>query len=78
VTMNRAVLPPGKELEEWVPWEFLPSDQPPLGISFTDNRGRRWRRLPKGELIEATKGRRRSRKDYMNAWIAGELDCLDY
>lgn len=49
-----------------------------LGLSFTDNQGRRWKRLPNGTLIEVTKGPRRSRKDYYNAWIAGELQDLDY
>jgi hypothetical protein len=49
-----------------------------LGLSFTDSQGRRWKRLPNGTLTEITKRPRRSRKDYMNAWIAGELDHLDY
>jgi hypothetical protein len=49
-----------------------------IGLSFTDSQGRRWKRLPNGTLTEVTKRPRRSRKDYMNAWIAGELDELDY
>jgi hypothetical protein len=49
-----------------------------IGLSFTDSQGRRWKRLPNGTLTDVTKRRRRSRKDYMNAWIAGELDHLDY
>jgi hypothetical protein len=49
-----------------------------LGLSFTDSQGRRWKRLPDGTLTEVTKRTRRSRKDYYNAWIAGELDHLDY
>jgi hypothetical protein len=49
-----------------------------IGLSFTDSQGRRWKRLPNGTLTEVTKRQRRSRKDYMNAWIAGELDHLDY
>jgi hypothetical protein len=48
-----------------------------IGFSFTDSQGRRWKRLPFGSLIEVTKRRRRSRKDFMNAWIADELDHLD-
>jgi hypothetical protein len=49
-----------------------------VGFSFTDSQGRRWKRLPNGTLTEATKRLHRSRKDYYNAWIAGELDRLDY
>jgi hypothetical protein len=49
-----------------------------LGLSFTDSRGLRWERSPDGSLTEVTKRRRRSGKDYMNAWIAGEIDQLDY
>lgn len=48
-----------------------------LGFSFTDSQGRRWKRLPDGTLIELAKQQWRSRKDYMHAWIAGELDRLD-
>ena len=50
----------------------------PLTLSFTDAAGRRWKRYPDGRLVELSRQRRRSRKDFMNAWIAGELDCLDY
>jgi hypothetical protein len=49
-----------------------------IALSFTDSQGRRWKRLPDGTLTEVTKRRRRSRKDYYNAWIAGELEHLDY
>jgi hypothetical protein len=49
-----------------------------IGLSFTDSQGRRWKRLPNGTLTEVTKQPRRSRKDYYNAWIAKELDQLDY
>jgi hypothetical protein len=49
-----------------------------IGVSFTDSQGRRWKRFPYGPLIEVTKRKRPSRKDHLNAWIAGELDCLDY
>jgi len=50
-----------------------------LGLSFTDSQGRRWKRVPiTGSLTEVTKRPRRSRKDSYNAWIAGELDRLDY
>jgi hypothetical protein len=47
-------------------------------LSFTDAAGRRWTRYPDGRLVPSDRPRRRSRKDYMNAWIAGELDQLDY
>jgi hypothetical protein len=57
--------------------DFRPRDVV-IGLSFTDSQGRRWKRLPNGTLTEVTKRPRRSRKDYMNAWIAGELDSLDY
>jgi hypothetical protein len=50
----------------------------PVSISFTDAAGRRWKRYPDGRLVEPDRPRRRSRKDYMNAWIAGEVDQLDY
>jgi hypothetical protein len=76
-TSDRSVLPPGQPIEEFVPTEFLPEGFPALGLSFTDNRGRRWKRLPNGALIEVTRRQHRSRKDYMNAWIAGELEHLD-
>jgi hypothetical protein len=49
-----------------------------IELSFTDAAGRRWIRYPDGRLVERDRPRRRSRKDYMNAWIAGELDDLDY
>jgi hypothetical protein len=49
----------------------------PVSISFTDAAGRRWKRYPDGRLVELGR-QRRSRKDFMNAWIAGELDRLDY
>jgi hypothetical protein len=48
-----------------------------LGMSFTDAAGRRWKRYPDGRLVEPNR-QQRSRKDYMNAWIAGELEHLDY
>jgi hypothetical protein len=61
--------------DEWNWWTRKAS----LGLSFTDSQGRRWKRIPvTGALIEVTKRPRRSRKDYMNAWIAGEVDQLDY
>jgi hypothetical protein len=49
-----------------------------IELSFTDAAGRRWTRYPDGRLVELDRPRRRSRKDYMNAWIAGELRDLDY
>jgi hypothetical protein len=57
---------------EWWTWKVA------LGLSFTDSLGRRWKRLPNGKLTEITKRLRRSRKDFYNAWIAGELEHLDY
>jgi hypothetical protein len=50
----------------------------PLTLTFTDAAGRRWTRYPDGRLVEPDRPRRRSRKDALNAWIAGEVDQLDY
>jgi hypothetical protein len=48
---------------------------------FTDASNQRWQRSHTGRLsrlMDRSALPRRSRKDYMNAWIAGELDHLDY
>jgi hypothetical protein len=68
-------LPPGETFRDRI--RMVPTLPGPLGLSFTDAAGRRWKRYPNGQLVELTR-RRRSRKDYMNAWITGELDRLDY
>lgn len=68
------LLPPGLEDE----LGRYPHPPGPITLSFTDAAGRRWTRYPDGRLVEPNRPRRRSRKDYMNAWIAGELDDLDY
>jgi hypothetical protein len=49
-----------------------------LALLVTDAAGRRWNRYPDGRLVEPDRPRRRSRKDFYNAWIAGEVDQLDY
>jgi hypothetical protein len=72
------VLPPLRTASEKLPDYVFPNWHVPVALSFTDSQGRRWKRLPDGTLTEITKRPRRSRKDYMNAWIAGELDHLDY
>jgi hypothetical protein len=71
-------------------WDYLPpeerSKEPydhagppgPITLTFTDAAGRRWTRHPDGRLVEPERPARRSRKDYMNAWIAGELEHLGY
>jgi hypothetical protein len=70
---------PQEHSERWAPAEWkLGTWHVVLGLSFTDSQGRRWKRVPDGSLTEVTKRPRRSRKDYMNAWIAGEVDQLDY
>jgi hypothetical protein len=69
------LLPPGGPIKVFI--DFHSSAPVVLGLTFTDSQGRRWRRVG-GTLTEVTSRRRRSRKDYMNAWIAGELDDLDY
>ncbi len=79
VEVSRPILPPGEASEGSFPM-FLGGERTglvpgPVGISFTDAAGRRWKRYPDGRLIEPGR-QRRSRKDYMNAWIAGELDHL--
>jgi hypothetical protein len=70
-------------------WDYLPPEERskessgsvgrpgPITLSFTDAAGRRWTRYPDGRLVEHGR-HRRSRKDDMNAWIAGELEHLDY
>jgi hypothetical protein len=74
---NVELVPPGETFNVAVMPGRYPIKKLVLGISFTDSQGRRWRRLPGGTLIEASQRRHRSRKDFMNAWIAGELDHLD-
>jgi hypothetical protein len=78
VTHTESLLPPGDEpVRRDIPHELLPSSFTAPGLSFTDSHGRRWKRYPIGILEEVTRSRR-SRKDYYNAWIAGELKDLDY
>jgi hypothetical protein len=67
------LLPPGESPEKSA--FFAPVG--PITLSFTDAAGRRWKRYPDGRLVEVGRRRRRSRKDRMDAWIAGELDRLD-
>jgi hypothetical protein len=69
------LLPPGRHPGPATTETYLPG---PIRLSFTDAAGRRWTRYPNGRLVERDRPRHRSRKDYMNAWIAGELDHLDY
>jgi hypothetical protein len=68
------LLPPGTRRAED---EVFPAPGGPITLSFTDAAGRRWTRYPDGRLVEVGRSSR-SRKDYMNAWIAGELQDLDY
>jgi hypothetical protein len=76
VTREESVdlLPPGWNQQEGGPRGHPPG---PITLTFTDAAGCRWTRYPDGRLVEL-KRPRRSRKDYMNAWIANELDHLDY
>jgi hypothetical protein len=80
--IGRMMLPPGQKEEGRFPMimSILHTGigPGPVGISFTDAAGRRWKRYPDGRLVELNRPLRRSRKDYMNAWIAGEVDQLDY
>jgi hypothetical protein len=69
------LLPPGRHRGRVTREAYLPG---PITLSFTDAAGRRWKRYRDGRLVELGRQRRRSRKDYMNAWIANELDHLDY
>jgi hypothetical protein len=69
------LLPPGRHPGPATSQALLPG---PITLSFTDGAGRRWTRYPDGRLVERDRPRRRSRKDYYNAWIAGELGDLDY
>jgi hypothetical protein len=73
--IQRGTLPPDEYVE--LRFRMVPTMPGILGMSFTDAAGRRWKRYPDGRLVEPNR-QRRSRKDYMNAWIAGELDHLDY
>lgn len=74
VRVLRESMPPGETIEQRL--RMVPIMPGSFGMSFTDAAGRRWKRYPDGRLVEPTR-QRRSRKDYMNAWIAGELDHLD-
>jgi len=69
------VMPPGQEQTRL---QVVPYRPGPVTLTFTDAVGRRWKRYPDGRLVEPDRPRGRSRKDYINAWIAGELDHLDY
>jgi hypothetical protein len=68
------MLPPGVRTEG--PW-LVTYPPGPITLSFTDAAGRRWKRYPDGRLVEPDRPQRRSHKDAMNAWIAGEIDQLD-
>jgi len=74
------VLPPHETLEDELdlPQLLTPPWDARIRLSFTDAAGRRWTRYPDGQLVQRDRPRHRSRKDYMNAWIAGELDYSDY
>jgi hypothetical protein len=77
LTLAERVVPPGR-ME--YPLRLSDADPPDVSawMTFTDGAGRRWTRHPDGRLVEPDRPRRRSRKDFYNAWIAGELDQLDY
>lgn len=76
VHVRLPILPPQSADEKSVDGHVLAGA--PLGLALTDSQGRRWKHYPDGRLVELARKRRRSRKDYMNAWITGELDRLDY
>jgi hypothetical protein len=73
---QRPVMAPGETFRD--ERRMVPDLPGHLGVSFTDAAGRRWKRYPDGRLVEPGRPRRRSRKDYYNAWLAGELENLDY
>jgi hypothetical protein len=77
LTLAERVVPPGRIQ---YPLRLSHADPPDVSawMIFTDAAGRRWERHPDGRLVEPDRPRRRSRKDFMNAWIAGEIDQLDY
>jgi hypothetical protein len=63
-------------------WDLQGADLPHANVwmLFTDASNQRWQRSHTGRLsrlVERSTQPRRSRKDFMNAWIAGELDHLD-
>jgi hypothetical protein len=68
-------MPPGQEQTRL---QVVPYRPGPVTLTFTDAVGRRWKQYPDGRLVEPDRPRRRSRKDYMNAWISRELEDLDY
>jgi hypothetical protein len=76
-SLEERTLPPGRTQRSV---SFPREDLPPAStrMSFRDAAGRRWTRYPDGRLVEPDRPRHRSRKDYMNAWIARELDELNY
>ena len=77
LTLTDRTLPPGRIQHSL---SLGRADLPHVStwMTFTDAAGRRWTRHPDGRLVEPDRPRRRSRKDSYNAWIAGELDQLDY
>jgi hypothetical protein len=77
VNLSWSLLPPLQTNAVVLPNSLFPNWHIVIGLYFTDAAGRSWKRDPDGRLVELGR-RRRSRKDYMNAWIAGELDHLDY
>lgn len=78
ISLSEEILPPGEPVRYPIPSGLLPHAYTSPGLSFTDSRDRRWKRYPKGRLEEPGRSGPRSHKDYMNAWIVGELDRLDY
>jgi hypothetical protein len=80
LTFTEHMVPPGQTKHEL---GLNGSDLSDLSawMVFTDANNQRWQRSRTGRLSRLVKSStqlRRSRKDYMNAWIAGELDHLDY
>jgi hypothetical protein len=81
LTVTERFVPPGRtrrslfnERGSYLPYSTV-------WMVFTDASNRRWQRSRTGRLsrlVESSTQPPRSRKDYMLAWIAGELDHLDY
>jgi hypothetical protein len=80
LTLTERMLPPGHTRRPLsLPGADLPHAR--TWMVFTDASNQRWQRSHTGRLsrlVEPSALPRRSRKDYMNAWIAGEPDRLDY
>lgn len=80
LTLTERMLPSGHSRRSLgLPGADLPYAN--VWMVFTDGNNRRWQRSHTGRLsrlVDPFTRPRRSRKDFMNAWIAGELDRLDY